>query len=161
MEGNKSKFIAVMVGDEVVHRVHRTVAMRFSGVWKTSLSDPDCGVVTLSFPPGPPVPVVPSTGSSAHSTTKGTGTAEVPPRLSLAQKNRLALKFVVQWMEKGGADPKGDNSVAYPKTRPGLESVLSLAERLEVRELADRVKLDLRRAPVATRKICEKCPRFE
>ena len=146
MKGNHESYITVMVGEEEVHRVHRTVAMRFSGVWKRSLSNPDCEIVRLSFPPGPPVPVVPATG---------------PKGLSLAQKNRLALKFVVQWMEKGGADPEGENAVSYPKTRPGLESLWSLAERLEVRELADRVKLDLRRVSVPPRKICPKCPRFE
>lgn len=138
-----------MVGEEEVHRIHRTVAMRFSGVWKRSLTDTDCVTVTLSFPPGPPVPVVPATGPN------------VPPLISLAQKNRLALKFVVQWMEKGGADPEGDNAATYPKTRPGLESLWSLAERLEVRELADRVKLDMRRVSVPPRKVCSKCPRFE
>lgn len=134
--------------------------MRFSGLWKRSLTNPDCAIVRLSFP-GPPVAVVASTEQTVQDTNTGSSTAEVPPRLSLAEKNRLALKFVVQWMEKGGADPKGDIAVPYPKTRPGLETLLSLAERLEVRELAERVKLDLRRVPVPARKVCQHCPRFE
>lgn len=149
MKGNHENFITVMVGEEEVHRVHRSVAMRFSDVWKRGLSNPDCVTVTLSFPPGPPVPVVPSTGPKA------------PALLSLPEKNRLALKFVVQWMENGGADPTGDNAVSYPKTRPGMETLWSLAERLEVHELANRLKLDLRRLPVPPRKVCQKCPRLE
>lgn len=176
--------MSIRVGDEVVHRVHRPVARRFSPVWRRALQEPLCGVVTVTFPSeppaAPPVAQAKSSSSSAQATAENIPppaappvaeagqsfasaqvTAEtVPPTTALAA-NKIALKFVVQWMEEGGADPSGNNAVPYPKTRSGLGRLLALAEMLEIRELAGRVSNDLERIPARRPKRCGWCHNAE
>ena len=71
------------------------------------------------------------------------------------------LKLIVQWMEQGGAEPKGKNAINYPKGyRPGLERLLAFAEMLEIDELINRIKLDLGNIPRPIR-YCALCKRKE
>ena len=130
----------------MVARVHKPIAKRFSQVWKSALQDTLCREIDVTFPAEP---------------SNATGSAQGPSMLSPAEKNRRALKFIVQWMEMGGGNPKGDDAAAYPQTRPGLESLLRLAETLEVRELVDRVKLDLTKIRAPRPKRCPKCKGIE
>lgn len=142
MKGKHANFVSVKVEDEVVLRVHRPVAVRFSPVWNRELGDHG-RIVTVTFPPDP----APAPANSAN-------VPPPPPRPSY----KSALKFVVQWMDKGGADPVGYNAVPYPNGyREGLERLLTLANMLEIGELHARVKRDLGAIPVLKPKICSRC----
>ena len=123
------------------------------------MQDPSCTTVTVTLPPNPPAaPHVSQPGSSSDSAE---ATAPSIPPVPRSELERKALKFVVQWMEKGGADPHGDNAVPYPKLRPGLELLLALAETLQVKELADRLSRDLGRISAPRPKKCTKCKKLE
>ena len=148
------------------------------------MQEPFCGAVTVTFPSDPPAappvaqagpsssspqvtaenvppPAAPPVAEAGPSSASAQTTAEnVPPPTALAA-NKLALKFVVQWMEEGGADPSGNNAVPYPKTRSGLERLLALAEMLEIRELAGRVSKNLERIRARRPKRCERCHNAE
>ena len=139
--------VSIMVDDAILLHVHRTIASYFSSVWKRALSNPDCRVVTVTFPPDSPA------ASLAGQLPPKSGSAPVtsqsipppPPPLSYS----ILLKFLIQWMEQGGADPKGKNAVPYPaKYREGLERLLYLAKYLEVKELVPRVSRDLGEIPL-------------
>ena len=129
--------------------------MRFSPVWRRALQEPFCGVVTVTFPSEPPA--APPVAQAESSSSSAQVTAENVSPATVLAANKLALKFVVQWMEEGGADPSGNNAVPYPKTRSGLGRLLALAEMLEIRELAGRVSNDLERIPARRPKRCGMC----
>lgn len=142
MKGNHANFVSIKVGNEVVLRVHRPVAVRFSPVWSRELGDSG-GIVTVTFPPDLP-PTAPDSNNIPPP----------PPRPSY----QTALKFVVQWMEKGGADPVGNNAVPYPKGyREELERLLILTNMLEIGELSARVARDLGAIPNPKAKPCPTC----
>lgn len=206
MRKNPTNFVSVKVDDEVLHRVHRPVAMRFSRAWNRVLRNPKCQIVTATFPPDPPAaPLVsqpaPSTGNapsgndqfhsfrhhfcnvSGHcpfkntqnpfqirsvnsklTTSSGSAPAQnsfIPPPPPLPSY-KDALKFIIQWMEGGGADPKGRNAVPYPSGyRAGLERLMTLVCILEVDELITRINRDLGMIPVPRPKKCPVCRRTE
>lgn len=61
-------------------------------------------------------------------------------------------------MEKGGADPVGNNAVPYPKAyREGLERLLTLTNMLQIGELNARVARDLGGIPDPNAKPCPRC----
>ena len=159
LKGNHANFVSVKVGPEVVVRVHRPIAIRFSEVWRRTLQDKNCSVVTVAFPANPPAAssVSPSTVNPANALASNQSIPPPPPTLS----DRDLLKFIVQWMEQGGADPKGNNAINYPKGyRPGLERLLAIAEMLEIDDLTKRINLDLGNIPTPTR-YCPLCRRRE
>lgn len=202
LKGNHANFVSVKVDDVVLCRVHRPLAKHFSAVWKRALQDPLCTVVTVTFPPEPPIsapvaqkagnkPVKPPTipppaplPSAKMSPTEllalqmaqaSGNTPAKPPAIALpptkppaipppppVPSNRDCLKFIVQWMEQGGADPKGNNVVLYPSNyRPGLQRLLALTTLLEVNSLSERIRLDLGPVPGSKSKFCPKCKRPE
>ncbi|KAF6238890.1 hypothetical protein HO173_002762 [Letharia columbiana] len=198
LRGNHSNFVSVKVEEEVFLRVHRPVATRFSAVWKRGLSNPKCGIVTVTFPPDPPaaplaVRSAPSSGNapakspsipplsppalaaplvsqsdarSGQRTAPNSGNAPATPGLipppPPPPSKKEALKFIIQWMEQGGADPKGKNAVPYPKGyRAGLETLLALASMLEISELMTRVSGDLGIIPLPRPRRCPTCKRVE
>lgn len=143
---NHNNFVSIKVGDEIFLRVHRPVATRFSPVWKRELQNVASTVVTVTFPPDPPAaPVVTQPKPKPEDIPVPSEPIPPPPP---PPSNRTALKFIVQWMEQGGADPNGNNAVPYPKGyRAGLEKVLAIATMLQVSELVTRLKRDLGRMP--------------
>ena len=157
---NHSNFVSVKVGDEIFLQVHRPVATRFSPVWKRELQNLSCRIVTVAFPPDPPAaPLVPQ---SAPESDIARDTSELIPPPPPPPQNKTALKFIVQWMEQGGADPKGKNAVPYPKGyREGLEKFLEIATMLEVSELVARLNGDLGKMPSPKPKRCPKCMAVE
>ena len=80
--------------------------------------------------------------------------------LSPHEANIFALKYIVQWMEGGGVDSEEQTALPRPRTCPGLQRVLALAQILEVRELIDRMNSDLTDTPFRPKK-CENCKRYE
>ena len=159
LKGNYNNYISVKVGPEVIVRVHRPVAMRFSMVWKRTLQDKDCRVVTVVFPPDP-LATSPA-GSSAVNPGNAPATNQGIPPPPQSPSNKDIMKFVIQWMEQGGADPKGNNAVNYPRGyRPGLERLLALTQMLEIDDLTDRINLDLGNMPQPVR-FCPICRRIE
>lgn len=155
LKGNHANFVSIKFGDEIFLRVHRPVAMHFSPVWNHDLRNPNCAILTITFPPDPPAaPLASQTASNS-----GNGPAAfqyILPPPPPSYKN--ALKFVVQWMEQGGADPKGKNAVPYPRDyREGLERLVALANMLQVDELTTRLNRDLGEIPVPRPKQCSKC----
>lgn len=94
----------------------------------------------MTFPPDPPA-------------------GQLPPTLSIDEANKFALKFIVEWIETGGGDSVEKTAVSYPKTPPGMQIILALAEALKIHELVDRVKLDLEKERVRAK--CPVCKRFE
>lgn len=212
LRGNHSNFVSVKVEEEVFLRVHRPVATRFSAVWKRGLSNPKCGIVTVTFPPDPPAaplvpqlvpnpgnalvaaqaippppppalaaplvsqsvsgpdvapppnspPAAPSVSPSAPSSEDLPATPGLIPPPPPPPSKKEALKFIIQWMEQGGADPKGKNAVPYPKGyRAGLETLLALASMLEISELMTRVSGDLGIIPLPRPRRCPTCKRVE
>ena len=169
LKGNHANFVGVKIEEEEYLRIHRPVAARFSAVWKSALTDRDCRVVTVTLPSKLPAANVGPTSASTQATSSDAPPAALPapqpaPKSSMSippSMNKLALKFVVQWMEQGGADPQGKNAMPYPKTRPGLELLLALAEMLQVAELIDRVKLDLGEVPAPAPIRCSTCKKVE
>ena len=142
MKGNHANFVSIKVGKEVVLRVHRPVAVRFSPVWNRELGHSG-SIVTVDFPPDPP-PTAPDSDN----------VPPPPPRPSY----QTALKFVVQWMEKGGADPVGNNAVPYPRGyREGLQRILTLTDMLQIGELNARVAQDLGVIPDPKAQPCPRC----
>ncbi|KAL9073816.1 MAG: hypothetical protein Q9161_002648 [Pseudevernia consocians] len=201
LRGNHRSFVSVKVDDELVIRVHRTLAKRFSPVWKRELTDVNRGIVTVTFPPDaaptapladqavpkpsdspttprvvlPPAPTpgavpsppptpgpVPTPPPTPRAVPQPPPTPQAIPPPPPMPSNKDALKFLVQWMEHGGADPRGKNAVPYPKGfRAGLEKLLEVASKLEVQELVTRVKRDLGRTPVPKPRKCSVCRRTE
>ena len=159
LKGNHNNYISVKVGPEVVVRVHRPIAVRFSQVWKRALQDVRCTVVTVILPPEPAA--VSSVGSSAPNLINAPPAAQGISPIPTSPSNKDLLKFVIQWMEQGGADPRGSNAVAYPRgNRPALEKLSSIAQMLEVEELSPRVNRDLGNTP-APILYCSNCKRIE
>ena len=95
----------------------------------------------MTFPPDPPAD-------------------QLPPLISMDQANKFALKFIMQWIETGGGDSEENTAIPYPRTRPGKQRILAMAEALKIRELVDRVKSDLEKDLVRPKK-CPMCNRFE
>lgn len=142
MKGHHSNFVSIKAENEVVLRIHRPVAVRFSPVWSRELGDSG-GSITVNFPPNPP------------RTAPASDNVPSPPARPSYQ---TALEFVVQWMEKGGADPFGNNAVPYPKGyREGLERILTLTNMLQMGELHARVAQDLGVIPDPKAKPCPRC----
>lgn len=86
--------------------------------------------------------------------------AQLPPHLSIDDANRFSLKFIVEWIEAGGGDSVERRAVPYPRTRPGLQRLLALAETLQVRGLIPRLTSDIARTPVHPKR-CDRCQRYE
>ena len=95
----------------------------------------------MTYPPDPPAGQLPST-------------------LSIDEANKFALKFIVEWIEAGGGDSMEKTAVSYPKTRPGMQVILALAEALQIQELVARIKSDLDKE-ASRPKRCPECKRFE
>lgn len=129
---------------------------------------PAAPLVSQSVPgPGiaPPLnspPAAPSVSQSAPDSGNAPATPDLIPPPPPPPSKRNALKFIVQWMEQGGADPKGKNAVPYPKGyRAGLETLLALASMLEISELMTRVSGDLGIIPLPRPRRCPMCKRVE
>ena len=163
LKRNHNNFVSIHVGGELVLRVHRPVAKRFSQVWKSALQDPNTAIVHVTFPSEPPAapPAAPPVAQPGPSTGSTQETAEETPPPTVLVANNLALRFVVQWMEEGGADPSGNNAVPYPQTRQGLQRLLALAEALEIRELGARLRIDLERLHARRPRRCPTCHNAE
>ena len=55
-----------------------------------------------------------------------------------------ALRFVVQWMEGGGADPTGNNALLYPRgNEEELKRLRGLVTALEIGPLIARTNRDI------------------
>ena len=107
-------------------------------------------------------PAAPTVSQSAANSVNAPATPDLIPPPPPPPSKRNALKFIVQWMEQGGADPKGKNAVPYPKGyRAGLETVLALANMLEISELMTRVSGDLGIIPPPRPRKCPTCKRVE
>ena len=158
LKGKHANFVSVKVDNAIFLRVHRPIAERFSQVWKRALQDQNCNVVTVTFPPDPPI--APPAGQRASNLQNAPASDQaIPPPPPPSPSHKDLLKFVIQWMEQGGADAKGRTAIKYPsRYRPGLERLLALAQMLEVDELLARVEADLGNIPVRTR-YCAKCRR--
>ena len=160
LKGNYKNFVSVKVGDEEFLRIHRPVAARFSTVWKSELSNPNCKAVTVTFPADPPAAAPPSE-STANASNAAAKPQVIPPP-PLSPSNKDLLKFIVQWMELGGTDPKGNNAAKYPKDyRAGLERLRALAELLGANELVSRVNRDLGTVAPPPRPRCSECKKLE
>lgn len=112
-------------------------------------------------PPNSP-PAAALADQSAPNSGNAPATPDLIPPPPPPPSKRNALKFIVQWMEQGGADPKGKNAVPYPKGyRAGLETLLALASMLEISELMTRVSGDLGIIPLPRPRRCPTCKRVE
>ena len=187
MKRNHKNFVSIRLDQEVLFRVPRPVAVRFSGVWRRNLQDPTCTIVTLDFPLDPPAaPSVPKSGPIAGKEPASSNLVPPPPPPTSAvplvpqsgpiagkepassnlvppppppPSGKTALKFIIQWMEAGGAEPRGIQAVPYPKGyRPGLEKILAIASKLEISDLVSRVRCDL--GKVRPKK-CGRCKKLE
>ena len=166
MKRNHKNSISIKVDDEVLFRVPRPLAMFFSAVWSRMLQDITCTIATVDFPLDPPAasnppatPLVSQSGSNSGKEPASPGLLPPPPP---PPSGKFALKFIIQWMEAGGAEPKGIQAVPYPRGyRPGLEKILAIASKLEISELVTRVKCDLGKMRAPKPKKCPACKKSE
>ena len=196
MKRNHKNFVSIKVNEEVLFRVPRPLAVRFSAVWSRVLQNITCTIVTVDFPLDPPAasdpraaplisqsgpdsgkgeaslslvpppqplpaaaPLVPQSGPIAGKEPAPLNLVPPPPPPPSGKK---ALKFIVQWMEAGGAEPRGAQAVLYPRRyRPALEKILDIASKLEINDLVTRVKCDLGRLRAPRPKKCPTCKKFE
>ena len=162
MKRNHKNFISIKVDEEVLFRIPRPLAIRFSAVWNAALKNVTSTIVTVTLPldppPAPSLPVAQAVPSAGKEPAFPNLVPPPPPPPS----GKTALKFIIQWMEAGGAEPRGIHAVPYPRGyRPALEKILAIANKLEINELVTRVKCDLGRMRAPKPKKCPDCKKFE
>ena len=162
MKQNHRNFISVKVDEEVLFRLPRPLATRFSAVWKAALKNISCNIVTVTLPQDPPpAPSLPAAQAVSISGREATFPNLVPPPPP-PPSGKTALKFIIQWMEAGGAEPRGLQAIPYPRDyRPAQDKILALARMLEISELVTRIGYETGRVRAPERRKCPLCKRFE
>ena len=162
MKRNHKNFVSVKVDEAILFRLPRPLATRFSAVWNAALKDITCTIVTVILPVDPaPAPSLPAAQAAPIAGREPAFPNLVPPPPP-PPSGKTALKYIIQWMEAGGWEPRGINAVVYPRDyRPALEKILAIASMLEVSELVTRLRTDLGRVRAPRPKKCPDCGRFE
>lgn len=161
MKRNHKNFVSVKVDEEILFRLPRPLAMRFSAVWNAALKDITRTIVTVVLPLDPPAAPSPQATQAVPIAGREPAFPSLVPPPPPPPSGKTALKFIIQWMEAGGCEPRGIQAIPYPSDyRPALEKILAVASNLEINELVTRVKNDLgMRAPKP--KKCPTCKKLE
>ena len=118
----------------------RPVAKHFSRTWRRALANIHCKTVSVAMPSAHAQDALAdnSPGLSNHAQTPSPGNLAPTP----ADKNAVA--FIVQWMERGGADPIGKHALLYPSgNEEELRRLRHLVMALEIDPLIARTNRDL------------------
>ena len=162
MKRNHKNLVSIKVDEEILFRLPRPLAMRFSAVWNAALKDITRTIVTVTLPLDP----APAPSTLAAQAVPIAGREPAFPNLvpppPPPPSGKTALKFIIQWMEAGGWEPRGIHAIPYPRDyRPALEKILAIASMLEISELVTRVKFDLGRGRAPRPQKCPTCQKSE
>ena len=140
LRGNRDNRVSVRIENESVCTVLRPVAKHFSLTWRRTLANIHCKTVSVAMPP-------PSAQDTlAENSPRLSNHAETPSPGNLAPTpaDKNAVTFIVQWMERGGADPIGKHALLYPRgNEEELRRLRNLVTALEIDPLIARTNRDL------------------
>ncbi|KAL9134222.1 MAG: hypothetical protein Q9175_004598 [Cornicularia normoerica] len=169
--GNGKQSVSVQILGEQICSIERGIAQHFSQIWRQRLANPMITIVHVAFPPPAPAatpenapagtaPAAPSTTTSA--TIPGSAPATTPRTQAIDPLEKNTVKFLIQWMQRGGADPVGPNALIYPQGNPAaLGKLHQLAVSLKIDPLIARTNVPTasanRQSAARRPKACYKC----
>ena len=176
LRGKNRSMVSIQFLGEQICSIERGLASHFSPVWRQRLANATVGIVHVTFPntaqsassSNDPSNVPSATPpDKALATVQDSTTISSPRTQAVDPVERNSVKFLVQWMQRGGTDPVGPNALLYPRGNPvALEKLQQLATSLEIDSLIARTTEDLnptKRAPTKQNsapgkgKKCYKC----
>ena len=142
------------------------MAKHFSSRWRRELANIHCNTINVALPPSAPSFVAQATSSGNKVILPNDAPATAPSVKATSSVNMLApsidapaaaeedtsptpadknaVTFIVQWMERGGADPIGTGSLLYPRGNLEVLSRLrDLVTSLEIDHLIARTNRDV------------------
>ena len=162
MKRNRKNFVSIKVDEEILFRLPRPLAMRFSAVWNAALKDITRTIVTVNLPLDPPAAASAPVAQAVPIAGREPAFPDLVPPPPPPPSGKTALKFIIQWMEAGGSEPRGIHTITYPREyRPALEKILAIASMLEISELVTRINADLGRGRAQRLQKCASCKRLE